>query len=316
MSTGSPHGDPTAQQSVRLFLLFLSLVFLAVLPPCVLTNLDPHAHLSLHPAEGTTQALCCPHMVSPTSLAEGASMLPRVYLAGEIAQIQHPSDSLFHLLTHVLVLTHKCALKKGRQWWTRKDHSTQVQVSLLVHPLTDNLLPTALERPHHLLFLSFLLLHPMLFPRAMTHLEIRTVVINQFSFLFPTPVLLLHVTINLEIRISPLRDPTAQRPPAVSVVSASSVTDQSGISAPALRVNSSSARGTATNSPGQSQRVSRQTGRDTLMSVPRERHSTPAPRNSRQSAIRAHAGNLRDTASAIARLLALARPRPSSRPPN
>ena len=61
---------------------------------------------------------------------------------------------------------------------------------------------------------------------------------------------------------------------------------------------------------------SRQTGRDTLMSVPRERHSTPPPRNSRQSANRALAINLRDTASAIARLLAPTCPRPSSRPPN
>ena len=106
-----------------------------------------------------------------------------------------------------------------------------------------------------------------------------------------------------------------------SVVSASSVTAnrepnvQSGSSVPTFRVTSSPARGTATNSPGPSQRVSRQTGRDTLMSVSRERHSTPPPRNSRQSAIRAPASNLRDT-SAIAGLLATTRPRPSSRPPN
>ena len=60
---------------------------------------------------------------------------------------------------------------------------------------------------------SALHLHPMLFPRAMTCLEIRTVVINQSSRLFPTPVLLLHVTIKLEMRTSPVRDPTAQRTP-------------------------------------------------------------------------------------------------------
>ena len=107
------------------------------------------------------------------------------------------------------------------------------------------------------------------------------------------------------------------RPP-VSVVSASSVAAnrepnvQSGTSVPTWRVTSSSARGTATNSPGQSQRVSRQTA----LSVPRERHSTPPPRNSRQSAIRALAGDVRDTAGAIVRLLAPHRPRRSSRPPN
>ena len=69
MSTGSPHRDPTAQQFVRLFLLLLSLVSLAVLPPRTLTNLDPHVHLFRHPVEGATKVLCCPHMVSPLSLA-------------------------------------------------------------------------------------------------------------------------------------------------------------------------------------------------------------------------------------------------------
>ena len=174
--------------------------FSPVLPSRVLTIWDPHVHLCLHPAEGATQVLCCPHLVSSMSLVEGATMVSRVCLAGEIAQMQHPSDSLFHLLTHVLMLTHKSASKKGRQWWLRKDHSTQVQVSLLVHPLTDNFLPTVQERWHRLLFLSFLPLPGVSPPRAMTNLEIRTSVINHFSRLFPTPVSLLHVTINLERR--------------------------------------------------------------------------------------------------------------------
>ena len=231
-------------------------------------------------------------------------------------------------LTHMFVRTHNCASKTGRPWLLRNDRSTRA-VSRQVHPLTDNLLPTVQERWLCLLSLSFL--HPTLFPRAMTFSEIRTKVINLFSCLFATPALLLHVTINLEIRTSPRRDPTPQRTPVhVCLHPAEGATGQGLLyplclppvspinlgSAPASRVNSSSACGTATNSPGQSQRASRQAGRDTLMSVPRERHSTPLPRNSRQSAIRALAGNMRDTASAVARLLAPTRSRPSSRSPN
>ena len=56
-------------------------------------------------------------------------------------------------------------------------------------------------------------------------------------------------------------------------------------------------------------------GRDTRMSIPRE--YTPPPRlTGRQSGIRALAGGSASLASAITRLLAPTRPRPSSRPPN
>ena len=75
MPTGSPHGDPTAQQSVRLFLLFLFLVLLAVLQPCALTNLDPIIHVCHHPDKGASQALCWLHVVSSMSLAKGATMM-------------------------------------------------------------------------------------------------------------------------------------------------------------------------------------------------------------------------------------------------
>ena len=57
------------------------------------------------------------------------------------------------------------------------------------------------------------------------------------------------------------------------------------------------------------------TGRDTLMSVPRE-HTPPPRLTGRQSAIRALAGGSASFASAITTLLAPTRPRPSSRPPN
>ena len=96
MSTGSPLGAPTDQQSVRLFLLFLSVVFPTVLPPSTLTNLDPLVHVCPHPAEGATQALCCPHMVSPMSLAEGMTMMSRRCLTGVAG-----------------VRTHNCARRKG-----------------------------------------------------------------------------------------------------------------------------------------------------------------------------------------------------------
>ena len=304
----------------------------------------PVSHVDRVSARGSNSSAVCP----PVSL-DGVSCE-----SGEVAPMQHSHDRLFPSLTRVLMLTHKCASKKGRSLLLRKDRRTQVQVSLLVHPLTDNVLPTVQERSHHLLFLSFLLLPPVWPPRAMIILEICTMVIDQLARLFPTPVLPLHVTINLEIRTlginqivrlssimvlwlptgSPRRGPNStayacslvssssrrgdrSRPP-VSVVSASSFAAnrepnvQSGTSVPTWRVTSSSARGTATNSPGQSQRVSRQTA----LSVPRERHSTPPPRNSRQSAIRALAGDVRDTAGAIVRLLAPHRPRRSSRPPN
>ena len=84
--------------------------------------------------------------------------------------MRHLQDSLFLLLTHVLMLTHKCASKIGRPVLLRKDRSTQV-VSLLVHPLTDNLLPTVQERWDRLLFLSFLPLNPVLPPRVRRHAQ-------------------------------------------------------------------------------------------------------------------------------------------------
>ena len=62
-----------------------------------------------------------------------------------------------------------------------------------------------------------------------------------------------------------------------SITVASSVTDITNAKTsapPTLRAPSSSARGIAPNNPGQPQRVPRQAGRDTLMSVPRERPST------------------------------------------
>ena len=87
-----------------------------------------------------------------------------------------------------------------------------------------------------------------------------------------------------------------------SITVASSVTDITNAKTsapPTLRAPSSSARGIAPNNPGQPQRVPRQAGRHTLMSVPRERPSTPPLPNSRQTAIGALAGNLRDTKAGI-----------------
>ena len=45
------------------------------------------------------------HMVSPISLAEGATIVSRVCPVGNVTLMQHPSDSLSHLLTHVLMRT-------------------------------------------------------------------------------------------------------------------------------------------------------------------------------------------------------------------
>ena len=105
-------------------LLFLSLVSRALLQPRALTNLVPHVHLCLHPAG-------CPLAMSQISLVDGVTMGSRACLAGEIALMQYPPGSLFLLLTHVLMLKHKCASEKRRQWWLRKDRSTHVQVSLM-----------------------------------------------------------------------------------------------------------------------------------------------------------------------------------------
>ena len=121
-------------------------------------------------------APCCPLAMSQMSLVKGATMGSRACLAGEIAPMRHPPGSLFLLLTRVL-------------------SSMQVQVSWLVHPLKDDLLPTVQDWPHHVLFLRFLFLPQVLLPRAMTDLVIRTMMINQSARQFPTPVLLLHVTI-------------------------------------------------------------------------------------------------------------------------
>ena len=89
----------------------------ALFPSVAVTRVESGSactHVSSSSRRDDASTLLPSHGVSNVSGRRCVDVASSVSGRGKIAQIQHPSDSLFHLLTHVLMLTHKRASKKGR----------------------------------------------------------------------------------------------------------------------------------------------------------------------------------------------------------